>query len=86
MAFIGLERIQRRVQSTGETFVAPLAFPILDVFADAPFFIAGERVNTMIGDPEVLTIGIGAGVTLGGDALLETTCALALEFGAHRNA
>ncbi len=81
MAFIGLEIIQGCMQATGETLVAPLAFPILDVFADTPFSIANERVNALIGDPEVFTLGIGTGVTLGGDAFLAATSAFALGVG-----
>jgi len=69
------------VQATGETLVAPLAFPILDVFVDTAFSIANERVNALIGDPEVFTFGIRTGVTLGGDAFLAATSAFALGVG-----
>ncbi len=65
VAFVGLESIQRRVQATGETLVAPLAFPVLDVFADAAFSITNKCMNAMISDPKVFTFGIGTGVTLG---------------------
>ena len=65
VAFVGLEPIQWRVQATGETLVTPLTFPILDVFVDTAFSIANERVNALIGDPEVLALGIRTGVTLG---------------------
>ena len=44
VAFVRLESIQRRVQATGETLVARLAFPGLDVFADAPFSITNKCV------------------------------------------
>jgi len=81
MAFVGLEPIQGRVQATGETFVAPLTFPILDVFADTAFSIADKRVNALIGDAEIFTIGIGTGVTLGGDTFLAATSAFALGVG-----
>ncbi len=81
MAFIGLERIQGCMQATGETLVAPLAFPVLDVLLFTAFSIANERVNAMIGDLEVITIGIGTGVTLGGDAFLAATSAFALGVG-----
>jgi hypothetical protein len=70
MAFIGLEIIQGCVQATGETLVAPLAFPILDVFADAPFSITNKCVNAMIGDAEIVTFRIRTGVTLGGKTFL----------------
>ena len=81
MAFISLQPIQGRVQATGETLVAPLAFPVLDVFVDTAFSIADERVNALIGDPEVFTLGIGTGVTLGGEIFLAATSAFALGVG-----
>ena len=81
VAFVGLEPIQGRVQATGETLVAPLAFPILNVFADATFSIADERVNAMIGDAEIVTFWIGTGVTLGGKTFLAATSAFALGVG-----
>ena len=81
MAFIGLEIIQGCMQATGETLVAPLTFPILNVFSDTPFSIADERVNAMIGDAEIVTFWIGTGVTFGGDAFLAATSAFALGVG-----
>ncbi len=81
MLLIGLEIIQGCVQATGETFVAPLTFPILDVFADTPFSVADECVDAMIGDPKVFALGIRTGVAFGGDALLATTRAFALGVG-----
>ena len=81
MAFVGLERIQGCMKPTSETFVAPLAFPILNVFADTTFSIANERVNAMIGDAEIFTIGIGTGVTLGGDVFLAATSAFSMGVG-----
>ena len=51
------------------------------MFADTTFSIANERVNAMIGDAEVVTFGIGTGVTLGGDAFLAATSAFALGVG-----
>ncbi len=81
MAFIGLEIIQGCMQATGETLVAPLTFPILDVFADTPFSIPNKCVNALISDPEVLALGIGTGVTLGGDTFLAATSAFALGVG-----
>jgi len=78
---IGFERIQGCVQATGEALVAPLAFPVLDVFLLAAFSIADECVDTLIGDSKVITPGIGAGVTFGGDALLAATRTLALRVG-----
>ncbi len=81
MAFIGLERIQGRVQATGETLVAPLTFPVLNVFVDTAFSIPNKCVNALIGDPEVLALGIGTGVTLGGETFLASTSAFALGIG-----
>ena len=62
--------------------MAPLTFPILDVFVFTPSPIADECVDTLIGDPKILTPGIRAGVPLGGDALLAAAGALALSVGA----
>ena len=42
--FINLQSIEMGVQATGETFVTPLAFPVLDVFVDAAFTIANDSV------------------------------------------
>ena len=81
MLLIGLEIIQGCVQTTGETFVAPLTFPILDVFADTPFSIADECVDAMIGDPKVFALGIRTGVAFGGDAFLAATSAFSLGVG-----
>jgi hypothetical protein len=90
MFFVGLEIIQGCVQATGEAFVTPLAFPILDVFLLAAFAIPAvslgdaitdECVDTLIGDAEIVTLGIGTGVTFGGDALLAATGAFAFSVG-----
>ena len=69
------------MKPTGETLVAPLTFPVLDVFADTTFSIADERVNALIGDPEIFTHGIGTCVTFGGNAFLAATGAFALGVG-----
>ena len=55
MAFIGLEPIKGSVKAAGETFVAPLAFPVLDVFLLAPFSVANQCVYAMISNPKVVT-------------------------------
>jgi hypothetical protein len=38
------------VQATGETFVTPLAFPVLDVILLTAFAIPDQCVDAMIGD------------------------------------
>jgi len=81
MAFIGLEIIQGCVQVTGEAFVAPLAFPVLDVFVFTPFTITDQRVDTLIGDAEIVTLGIGTGVPFSREMFLATTRAFALGVG-----
>jgi hypothetical protein len=78
---IGLEIIQGCVQATGEVLVAPLKFPILDVFVFTPFAITNECVDALIGDPKIITPGIGTGVTFGGDRFLAPTGAFALGVG-----
>ena len=69
------------MQTTGETLVAPLAFPVLDVFVFTPFAIANQCVDVRISDAKVITPGIGAGVVCGGDAFLTTMRAFALRVG-----
>jgi hypothetical protein len=49
MTFIGLEIIQRCMNPTGETLVAPLTFPILDVDVDASFPIYPRFVEMIVG-------------------------------------
>jgi hypothetical protein len=78
---IGLEIIQGCVQATGEALVAPLKFPVLDVFLLTPFAITNECVDALIGDPKIITPGIGTGVTFGGDRFLAPTGAFALGVG-----
>lgn len=78
---VRLEIIQRCVKSTGEAFTAPLAFPVLDVFLFTSFSITNECVDAMIGDADVVTLGIGAGMAVGGDPLLAATGAFALRVG-----
>ena len=51
--FINLQSIEMGVQATGETFVTPLAFPVLDVFANTPFSVTDMGVQPVIGDAEV---------------------------------
>jgi hypothetical protein len=53
----------------------------LNVFLLTPFAVANQYVYAMIGDTEVVTLGIGTGVPIGGDALLATTGAFALGMG-----
>ena len=48
---VRLEIIQRCVQATGEAFLAPLAFPVLDVFVNPALPIPHNCVNVLIGDP-----------------------------------
>ena len=78
MPLIGFEMVQGCVQATGEAFVTPLAFPILNVFVFAPFSIANQCVDTRIGDSKIITPGIGASIPFGGDGFLAAACALAL--------
>ena len=78
MSFVRFEIIQGCVKAAGEAFVAPLAFPVLDVFLLTSFSITDKCVDAMIGDAEIITFGIGTGVPFGGDALLATTRAFAL--------
>ena len=42
----------------------------------------GLYLDTRIGDPKIITFGIGAGVAFSGDTLLTATCAFALGVGA----
>ena len=71
------------MQATGEAFVTPLAFPVLDMFVFAPSPIANECVDAVIGDSKIITSGIGAGVTFGRDAFLAATRAFALSVRDH---
>ena len=81
LAFIGLDVIQWCVQATGEAFMTPLTFPILDLFANSPFSIADESMQPVISDAEVVAFGIGAGVTFGREILPATTRAFPLGIG-----
>ena len=83
MFLIGLEIVQGCVQPTGKAFLAPLAFPVLDVFLLAAFAITDKRVDALIGDPKIVTFWIGTGVPLGGDMLLAATPAFALGVRRH---
>jgi hypothetical protein len=58
-----------------------MAFPVRDVFVFAPSPIANQCVDTLIGDAEIVTFRIGAGMPCGGDRFLATACALALSVG-----
>jgi len=55
VTFIGLEIIQRRVLPISEALVAPLAFPILDVFVNASLSISNQGMDALISDPEIVT-------------------------------
>jgi len=81
MFLIGFEVIQRCVQANGEALVAPLAFPVSDVFLLATFAIANQCVDALIGDSKIITPGIGTGMTFGRDALLTAACTFALRVG-----
>ena len=78
MSFIRLEIVQRRVQATGEAFVTPLAFPVLNVFVFTAFAITNECMDDVIGDAEIVAFGIGASMPIGGDAFLAAARAFAL--------
>jgi hypothetical protein len=67
MVIIGFQSIKGSVKATGEAFVTPLTFPILDVFVDTAFSITDNGVQQVIDDTEVITQGIGTSVALGGE-------------------
>jgi hypothetical protein len=69
------------MQSTGEPFITPLAFPVLNVVVNTAFTITDDSVQQVIDDPEILTPGIGAGVALGCEMFGATAGAFPLGVG-----
>ena len=78
-----LEIVERGVASAGEVLAAPLAAKMLNVVSDAAFAVANEGMDLIMSDTEVVTLGIEAGETGGGDLLLATSNVLALGIGVH---
>ena len=42
-----------------------MAFPVLNVFVYTAFPITNDRMQQVIADPAVITLGVGTGVALG---------------------
>jgi len=78
VSFIGLHPIQGCVKATGEPLVTPLAFPVLNVFVNTTFPITDDRVQQVIDDTEVITLGIGTGVALGCELFFATSSTFSL--------
>jgi hypothetical protein len=81
MTIIGLQSIKRSVKATGEAFVTPLTFPILNIFVYTAFSITDDGVQHVIVDAEVITQRIGASMALGGEMFGATTRTFPLGVG-----
>lgn len=81
MTIVGLQSIKGSVKATGEALVAPLTFPILNMFVATAFSIADNGVQQVIDDAEVITQGIGTSVTLGSEMFGATSSTFALRVG-----
>ena len=81
MPFISFQSIQGCVKTTGEALFAPLTFPILNVFVNTAFPITNNRMHQAINDAKVITLGIGTGVTLGGELFGATARTFPLSVG-----
>ena len=69
------------MKATGEALFTPLAFPVLNVFVYTAFPVTYDRVQQVIDDPEVITLGIGTGVTLGCELFGATASTFPLNVG-----
>ena len=79
----GLQVVERGVASAGEVFAAPLAAKMLNVVSNASFAVADKGMDLIIGDAEVVTLGIEAGEPGSADLLLAASSALARGIGFH---
>ncbi|MBU0512335.1 MAG: hypothetical protein KKD28_10285 [Chloroflexi bacterium] len=61
--------------------MAPLTFPILSVFVYTAFPVTYDRVQQVIDDAEVITLGIGTGVDLGFELFGTTASTFTLDIG-----
>ena len=90
VSFISLQSIHGSVQATGEALVTPLAFPILNVVVNTAFPIpaallgdpiTNNCVKQVISDAEIITLGVGTGVTLGCELFGATTSTFPMGVG-----
>ena len=58
-----------------------MTFPVLNMFVNTAFPITDDRVQKVIDDGEVITLGIGTGVAFGFEMFAATASTFALGVG-----